>query len=77
MNENIFSFPWLKEKPVVLGMCKKLLLQDFTPWLWPSFSWWFNLSLFNCLAGSRFRDAFQDPGAYLAIEPLFEVCHFW
>ncbi|XP_062177546.1 protein root UVB sensitive 6 [Alnus glutinosa] len=40
MNENIFSFPWLKEKPVVLG--------------------------------SRFRDAFQDPGAYLAIEPLFE-----
>ncbi|KAE8731849.1 Protein root UVB sensitive 6 [Hibiscus syriacus] len=22
--------------------------------------------------GSRFRDAFQDPGAYLAIEPLFE-----
>lgn len=30
MNEKIFSFPWLKEKPVVLGMCKKLLLQDFT-----------------------------------------------
>ncbi|XP_059447617.1 protein root UVB sensitive 6 [Corylus avellana] len=40
MNEKIFSFPWLKEKPVVLG--------------------------------SRFRDAFQDPGAYLAVEPLFE-----
>ncbi|XP_022721333.1 protein root UVB sensitive 6-like isoform X3 [Durio zibethinus] len=41
MQENIFSFPWLKDRPVVLG--------------------------------SRFKDAFQDPGAYLAIEPLFEV----
>ncbi|XP_041012123.1 protein root UVB sensitive 6 [Juglans microcarpa x Juglans regia] len=40
MNENIFSFLWLKDGPIVLG---------------PSF-----------------RDAFQDPGAYLAIEPLFE-----
>lgn len=37
MNENIFSFPWLKEKPVVLGMCKKLLLQDFTPGYGPIF----------------------------------------
>lgn len=25
------------------------------------------------MAGPRFKDAFQDPGAYLAIEPLFEV----
>ncbi|EXB80409.1 hypothetical protein L484_010979 [Morus notabilis] len=41
MNENIFSFPWLKERPVVLG--------------------------------SRFKDAFQDPGPYLALEPLFEM----
>ncbi|XVF26384.1 hypothetical protein REPUB_Repub14bG0011200 [Reevesia pubescens] len=40
MQENIFSFPWLKDRPVVLG--------------------------------SRFKDAFQDPGAYLVIEPLFE-----
>ncbi|KAG4207719.1 hypothetical protein ERO13_A03G081200v2 [Gossypium hirsutum] len=40
MQEKIFSFPWLKDRPVVLG--------------------------------SRFRDAFQDPGAFLAIEPLFE-----
>ncbi|XP_022724337.1 protein root UVB sensitive 6-like [Durio zibethinus] len=40
MQENIFSFPWLKDRPVILG--------------------------------SRFKDAFQDPGAYLAIEPLFE-----
>ncbi|GLU06057.1 hypothetical protein SLE2022_231210 [Rubroshorea leprosula] len=40
MQENILSFPWLKDKPVVLG--------------------------------SRFKDAFQDPHAYLAIEPLFE-----
>ncbi|KAB1208632.1 hypothetical protein CJ030_MR7G007718 [Morella rubra] len=40
MSENIFTFPCLKDRPVVLG--------------------------------SRFRDAFQDPGAYLAIEPLFE-----
>jgi hypothetical protein len=31
MSEKIFNFPWLKEKkPVVLGMCKKLLSQDFT-----------------------------------------------
>ncbi|KAE8695531.1 Protein root UVB sensitive 6 [Hibiscus syriacus] len=40
MQETIFTLPWLKDRPVVLG--------------------------------SRFRDAFQDPGAYLAIEPLFE-----
>ncbi|PON82156.1 Root UVB sensitive family [Trema orientale] len=39
-NENIFSFPWLKDRHVVLG--------------------------------PRFKDAFQDPGAYLAIEPFFE-----
>ncbi|KAJ4846916.1 Protein root UVB sensitive 6 [Turnera subulata] len=39
-NESIFSFPWLKERPIVLG--------------------------------PRFKDAFQDPSAYLAIEPLFE-----
>ncbi|KAK8490825.1 hypothetical protein V6N13_093108 [Hibiscus sabdariffa] len=38
--EEIFTFPWLKDRPVVLG--------------------------------SRFKDAFQDPSAYLAIEPLFE-----
>ncbi|KAH9684462.1 protein root UVB sensitive 6 [Citrus sinensis] len=40
LQENIFSFPWLRDKPVVLG--------------------------------SRFKDAFQDPGAYLAVEPFFE-----
>uniref|UniRef100_A0A803PIH3 Protein root UVB sensitive 6 n=1 Tax=Cannabis sativa TaxID=3483 RepID=A0A803PIH3_CANSA len=39
-NENIFSFPWLKESHVVLG--------------------------------PRFKDAFQDPGEYLAVEPFFE-----
>jgi hypothetical protein len=27
---------------------------------------------YNCLAGPRFKDAFQDPGVYLSIEPLFE-----
>lgn len=40
MKENIFSFPWLEDKPIVLG--------------------------------SRFKDAFQDAGSYLSIEPLFE-----
>ncbi|KAL0014832.1 hypothetical protein SO802_001901 [Lithocarpus litseifolius] len=40
LNEKIFSFPWLKDRSVVLG--------------------------------PRFNDAFQDPGEYLAIEPLFE-----
>ncbi|GAY61505.1 hypothetical protein CUMW_210490 [Citrus unshiu] len=40
LQENIFSFPWLRDKPVVLG--------------------------------SRFKDAFQDPDAYLAVEPFFE-----
>ncbi|GMI89845.1 ROOT UV-B SENSITIVE 6 [Hibiscus trionum] len=40
MREEIFTFPWLKDRPVVLG--------------------------------SRFKDAFQDPDAYLAVEPLFE-----
>ncbi|KAJ0078051.1 hypothetical protein Patl1_36691 [Pistacia atlantica] len=40
LQEDIFSFPWLKDRPVVLG--------------------------------SRFKDAFQDPCAYLSIEPLFE-----
>uniref|UniRef100_A0A2P2LVI1 Protein root UVB sensitive 6-like n=1 Tax=Rhizophora mucronata TaxID=61149 RepID=A0A2P2LVI1_RHIMU len=38
--EDIFSFPWLKDKPIVLG--------------------------------PRFKDAFQDPSAFLAIKPLFE-----
>ncbi|CAL5398976.1 unnamed protein product [Camellia sinensis] len=38
--EKIFSFPWSKERPVVLG--------------------------------PRFKDAFQDPNSYLAIEPIFE-----
>ncbi|PPD92906.1 hypothetical protein GOBAR_DD10151 [Gossypium barbadense] len=32
----------------------------------------FNLKALPLFAGSRFRDAFQDPGAFLAIEPLFE-----
>ncbi|KAK4788320.1 hypothetical protein SAY86_019639 [Trapa natans] len=40
MKERIFTFPWLKEKPIVLG--------------------------------PRFKDAFQDAGSYLAVEPLFE-----
>ncbi|CAL5430274.1 unnamed protein product [Camellia sinensis] len=39
--ENIFSFPWSKDSPIVLG--------------------------------PRFKDAFQDPNSYLAIEPIFEV----
>ena len=30
----------------------------------------------NVLAGSRFKDAFQDAGSYLSIEPLFEVYSF-
>ncbi|KAF5953455.1 hypothetical protein HYC85_006311 [Camellia sinensis] len=38
--EKIFSFPWSKERPVVLG--------------------------------PRFKDAFQDPNSYLAIEPIVE-----
>lgn len=28
---------------------------------------------FNSLTGSRFKDAFQDPVPYLAVEPLFQV----
>ncbi|KAF5733142.1 hypothetical protein HS088_TW17G00679 [Tripterygium wilfordii] len=40
IKENIFTFPWLKDNPVVLG--------------------------------PRFKDAFQDPAAYVAVEPLFE-----
>ncbi|CAI9765280.1 unnamed protein product [Fraxinus pennsylvanica] len=38
--ENIFSFPWSKHRPIVLG--------------------------------PRFKDAFQDPNSYLAVEPIFE-----
>lgn len=38
--ENIFSFPWSRNRPIILG--------------------------------SRFRDAFQDPNSYLAMEPIFE-----
>ncbi|KAL3515788.1 hypothetical protein ACH5RR_022690 [Cinchona calisaya] len=38
--ENLFSFPWSKHKPIVLG--------------------------------SRFKEAFQDPNSYLAVEPIFE-----
>ncbi|XP_037491180.1 protein root UVB sensitive 6 isoform X3 [Jatropha curcas] len=44
MKEDIFSFPWLKDRPIVLG--------------------------------PRFKEAFQDPSAYLAIQPLFEVCSY-
>lgn len=33
-------------------------------------------SFIPLLAGPRFKDAFQDPTAFLAIEPLFEVCFF-
>ncbi|CAK7357212.1 unnamed protein product [Dovyalis caffra] len=40
VKEDIFNFPWLKERSISLG--------------------------------PRFKDAFQDPRAYLAIEPLFE-----
>ena len=49
------------------------------------FPTWFLVLLFlgvqseffcNCLAGPRFNYAFQDPGEYLAIEPLFEVISF-
>lgn len=38
--EKVFSFPWSKERPIVLG--------------------------------PRFKDAFQDPTAYLAVQPIFE-----
>ncbi|XP_071936020.1 protein root UVB sensitive 6-like [Coffea arabica] len=38
--ENIFNFPWSKNRPIILG--------------------------------SRFKDAFQDPNSYLAVEPIFE-----
>lgn len=38
--EQIFTFPWLRDRPVKLG--------------------------------SRFKDAFVDPGLYIALEPLFE-----
>ncbi|KAJ4954153.1 hypothetical protein NE237_030985 [Protea cynaroides] len=40
MKENIFSFPWSRDRPTVLGV--------------------------------RFKDAFQEPGSFLGIEPLFE-----
>ncbi|XP_030553715.1 protein root UVB sensitive 6 [Rhodamnia argentea] len=40
MKEKIFMFPWLKERPIVLG--------------------------------PRFKDAFQDAVAYLAVAPFFE-----
>ncbi|KAJ6309272.1 hypothetical protein OIU76_018797 [Salix suchowensis] len=40
VQENIFNFPWMKDRSISLG--------------------------------PRFKDAFQDPRAYLAIEPLFE-----
>ncbi|KAL9246097.1 hypothetical protein vseg_019675 [Gypsophila vaccaria] len=40
IKEKVFTFPWMEDKPVVLG--------------------------------SRFKDAFQDPGLYIALEPLFE-----
>ncbi|KAJ6928105.1 hypothetical protein NC651_011953 [Populus alba x Populus x berolinensis] len=40
VKENVFNFPWLKDRSISLG--------------------------------PRFKDAFQDPRAYLAIEPLFE-----
>ncbi|XP_073022472.1 protein root UVB sensitive 6-like [Primulina eburnea] len=38
--ENIFSFPWKRHRPIVLGQ--------------------------------RFKEAFQDPNAYIAVKPIFE-----
>ncbi|XP_077231708.1 root UVB sensitive protein (Protein of unknown function, DUF647) [Tasmannia lanceolata] len=38
--ENIFTFPWSQDRPIILG--------------------------------PRFRDAFQEPASFLAIEPLFK-----
>lgn len=76
VKENIFNFPWLKDRSISLGMLIKLglfLLQAY------NHTYMNHLSLIlyeicsHCLAGPRFKDAFQDPRAYLAIEPLFEV----
>lgn len=32
--------------------------------------------LLNVSIGSRIKEAFRDPSAYVAIEPLFDVCLF-
>ncbi|KAI5658187.1 hypothetical protein M9H77_26980 [Catharanthus roseus] len=42
--ENIFSLPWSKHRPIVIG--------------------------------SRFKDAFQEPNSYLAVEPIFQKEHY-
>lgn len=39
--------------------------------LFLSSTWIFNL--FHRMAGPRFKDAFQEPSVYLALEPFFEV----
>ena len=66
----------MKDKPVVLGMwgelcCKISHLILALLFLGVQFE-----VFYNFLAGPRFKDAFQDPGVYLAVEPLFEVISF-
>lgn len=42
--ENIFSLPWSRDRPIIIG--------------------------------SRFRDAFQEPNSYLAVQPIFQKEHY-
>jgi len=70
MMENILSFPWSKEKPVVLGMyhIDNTCISTFTD---------SSLKLkYHHLAGPRFKEAFQDPNSFLAIQHIFEVHAF-
>ena len=76
MQENIFNFPWMKDRSISLGMLIKLelfLLQAYNHKCMNHLSQILDEVCSHCLAGPRFKDAFQDPRAYLAIEPLFEV----
>ena len=73
MNENVFNFPWVKDGPVVLGMsafvfiCPYLICESVITFLV------FEFLIFCYMAGPRFKDAFQEPSVYLALQPFFEV----
>lgn len=67
LKENIFCFPWVQDTSVQLGMILfYFMTYDLFTFNSPK------LKMLN-LTGCRFKDAFQDPGLYFALEPLFEV----
>ena len=72
--ETIFNPPW-RHEPVAIGLCNCKCYSNGVPFL--RYWWKFFIFYFNCISGSRFGEAFQEPASFLAIRPLFEVRPLW